>query len=56
MTNDEASKRTRFLVAYGAQLRTDVETPDAIGVTRLVRFGCVTCAGGRVSSATTVAT
>lgn len=47
MTNDEASRRTRFLVAYDAQLRTDAEAPDAIGVTRFGPLRLVTCAGGR---------
>lgn len=46
-TNDEASRRTRFLVAYDAQLRTDAETPDAIGVTRLGPLRLVIFAGGR---------
>ena len=47
MTSDEANRRTRLLVAYDAQLRTDAETPDAIGVTRPGPLRLVTCAGGR---------
>ena len=47
MTNDEAGTRNRLLAAYNAQLRTDVETPSAVNVTRLGPLRLVTFLGGR---------
>lgn len=43
----EPGIRERLRAAYDAQLRTDAETPSAIGVTRLGPLRLVTFAGGR---------